>query len=58
VRVATDVSVAPATPVQLEWDGNVILATVRGQQPDNILLLDIQHSLAAGDLRQMRQRWT
>jgi hypothetical protein len=58
VRVSTEVSVAPATPVQLEWDGNVILAAVRGQQPENILLLDVEHALAASEVRQMRQRWT
>ena len=59
VRVVCDVAVPPATPVQLEWDGNVILADVRGrQQPDNLLLLDVHHVLAAGEVRQMRDLWT
>jgi hypothetical protein len=59
VRVSCDISVPSATPVQLEWAGNVILADVRGrQQPDNLLLLDVHHVLAAGEMRQMRELWT
>jgi hypothetical protein len=58
VRVSCDISVPSDTPVQLEWAGNVILADVRGQQPDNLLLLDVHHVLAAGEVRQMRELWT